>query len=50
MPDIVKLGKTIKRPLKGIMEAIRSGINSAVAEGFNKKISPAFKRYYSFKT
>lgn len=50
MPDIVKLGKTIKRHLEGIMEAIRSGINSAVAEGFNKKISPAFKRYYSFKT
>ena len=30
MPDIVKLGKSIKRCLDGIFEAIRSTINSVV--------------------
>ena len=33
MYDIVKIGKTIKMHPDGIMEAIRSGINSAVVEG-----------------
>jgi transposase len=49
MPDIIKLGKTMKRHLEGIMEAIRSGINSAVVEGLNNKIRTAFKRSYGFK-
>ncbi|QRF74545.1 Transposase [Thermoplasmatales archaeon] len=49
MPDIIKLGKTINRHLAGIMEAIRSGINSAVVEGLNNKIRTAFKRSYGFK-
>ncbi len=49
MPDIIKLGKTMKRHLDGIMEAIRSGINSAVVEGLNNKIRTAFKRSYGFK-
>ena len=48
MPDIVKLGKPMKRPLDGILEAIRSGINSAVVEGLNNKIRTAFKRSYGF--
>ena len=49
MPDIIKLGKTMKRHLDGIMEAIRSGINSAVVEGSNNKIRTAFKRSYWIK-
>ena len=49
MPDIVKLGKTMKRHLDGILEAIKSGINSAVVEGLNNKIRTAFKRSYGFK-
>lgn len=49
MPDIIKLGKTMKRHLAGIMEAIKSGINSAVVEGLNNKIRTAFKRSYGFK-
>lgn len=49
MPDIVKLGKNMKRHLDGILEAIRSGINSAVVEGLNNKIRTAFKRSYGFK-
>jgi transposase len=49
MPDIIKLGKTMKRHPDGIMEAIRSGINSAVVEGLNNKIRTAFKRSYGFK-
>jgi transposase len=49
MPDIIKLGKTMKRHPDGIMEAIRSGINSAVVEGLNNKIRTAFKRSYRFK-
>ena len=44
MPGIVKLGKTIKRHLGGILEAIRSTTNSAVVEGLNNKIRTAFKR------
>ena len=49
MLDIIKLGKTINRHLAGIMEAIKSGINSAVVEGLNNKIRTAFKRSYGFK-
>ncbi len=49
MPDIIKLVKTMKRHLAGIMEAIKSGINSAVVEGLNNKIRTAFKRSYGFK-
>ncbi|MCL5888357.1 MAG: transposase [Candidatus Thermoplasmatota archaeon] len=45
----MKLGKTVKRHIDGIMEAIRSGINSAVVEGLNNKIGTAFKRSYGFK-
>ncbi|MGP6239069.1 ISL3 family transposase [Cuniculiplasma sp. SKW4] len=49
MPDIIRLGKTLKRHLKGILEAIKSGINSAVVEGLNNKIRTAFKRSYGLK-
>ena len=49
MPEIIKLGKTMKRHIEGILEAIRSGINSAVVEGLNNKIRTAFKRSYGFK-
>ena len=49
MPDIIRLGKTIKRHLYCILEAIRSGINSVVVEGLNNKIRTAFKRSYGFK-
>ena len=49
MPDIIKMGKTMKRHLNGILEAIKSGINSAVVEGLNNKIRTAFKRSYGFK-
>ncbi|MGP6240348.1 transposase, partial [Cuniculiplasma sp. SKW4] len=49
MSDIIKLGKTLKRHLKGIPETIKSGINSAVVEGLNNKIRTAFKRSYGFK-
>ena len=49
MPDIVKQGKTIKRHLGGILEAIRSTINSAVVEGLNNKIRTSLKRSYWFK-
>jgi hypothetical protein len=49
MPDTIKLGKTMKRHLNGILEAIKSGINSAVVEGLNNKIRTAFKRSYGFK-
>ena len=49
MPDIVKLGKTVKRHIKGILAAIRSGINSAVVEGLNNKSRTAFKRPHGFK-
>ena len=49
MPHIIRLGKTTKRHIGGILEAIRSEINSAVAEGLNNKIRTAFKRSYGFK-
>ncbi len=49
MPDIIKLGKTIKRHFNGILEIIISGINSAVVEGLNNKIRTAFKCSYGFK-
>ena len=49
MPDIIMLGKTIKRHLDGILKAIRSGISSAVVEGLYNKIRTAFKRSYRFK-
>ena len=42
--DSMKLGKTIKRHLDGMMEAIRTGINSDVVEGLNTKIRTAFMR------
>ena len=50
MPDIIRLGKTLKRHFNGILEAIKSGINSAVVEGLNNKIRTAFKRSYGFKS
>ncbi len=38
MKDIVvKPGKTMKRHIDGIREAIRTGINSAVVEGLNNR-------------
>ena len=49
MPDIIKLGKTMKKHIDGILESIGSGINSAVVEGLNNKIRTAFKRSYGFK-
>ena len=49
MPDIIKLGKTMKRHLNGILKAIKSGINSDVVEGLNNKITTAFKRSYGIK-
>ena len=49
MPDIIKIGKILKRHLNGILEAIKSGINSAVVEGLNNRIRTAFKRSYGFK-
>ena len=49
MPDIIKLGKTMKKHIDGVLEAIRSGINSAVVEDLNNKIRTAFKRSYGFK-
>ena len=45
----MKLGKSMKRHIDGILEAILSGINSAVVEGLNNKIRTAFKRSYGFK-
>ncbi|MGP6239934.1 hypothetical protein ACNF40_05920 [Cuniculiplasma sp. SKW4] len=33
MPAIIRLGKTLKRYLNGILETIKSGINSAVTGG-----------------
>ena len=49
MPDIIRLGKTWKKHIDGIQEAIRSGINLAVVEGLTNKIRAAFKRSYGFK-
>ena len=49
VPDIIELGKIMKRHVEGILEAIRSGINSAVVVGLNSKIPTAFKRFYGFK-
>ena len=49
LPDIVKLGKSMNTHIDGILEAIRSGINSAVVEGLNNKTRTAFKRWYGFK-
>ena len=48
--DIIRIGKTLKRHIDGILEAIGSGINSAVVEGLNNKIRTAFKRSYGFKS
>ena len=39
----------MKKQIIGILEAVRSRINSAVAEGLNNKIKKAFKKSYSFK-
>ena len=47
--EIVSLAKTIKKHLKGIIEAIKSGINPAVVEGLNNKIRKAFRLSYGFK-
>jgi len=49
IPHIIKLGKTIKRHIEGILVVIQSGINSAVVGGLNNKIRTAFKRSYGFK-
>ena len=40
---IVKPGKIMKMHIDGILETIRSGINSAVGEGLNYRIGTAFK-------
>ena len=45
----MKLEMPMKKQIIGILEAIRSRINSAVVEGLNNKIKKAFKRSYSFK-
>ena len=50
MPDIIKSGNTMKRHFDGILEAIRSGINSDFVEGLNNKIRTAFKRSYGFRS
>ena len=50
MPEIIKLGKTMKKHIDGILEAIRSGINSAVIEGLNNKNRTVFKCAYGFKS
>lgn len=49
MPEITKMGKTMRGHLDVKLEAIKSGINSAVVEGLNNKISTAFKRSNGFK-
>lgn len=43
------MGKTVKRHISGILEAIKSGVNNGVVEGLNNKIKTAFKRSYGFK-
>ena len=48
MLDIIKLGKTMKRHIDGMLEAIRSGINLAVVKGLNNKNRTPFKGSYSF--
>ncbi len=47
--DVASFGKTVYNHFKGIVEAIRSGINNGVVEGLNSKIKTAFKRSYGFK-
>jgi len=49
MPDIIKLGKTIKWHIAGILVSIRKGVNFAVVEGLNNEIRTAFKRSCGFK-
>jgi hypothetical protein len=39
----------MNRHIDGILEAMRSGINSAVVEGLNNKTGTAFKRSSEFK-
>jgi transposase len=36
--------------VSGIVEAIRTKINSGIVEGLNNKIKTAFKRSYGFKS
>lgn len=48
-PPYREAGKTIRRHLKGIVETIKSGINSAVVEDLNNQIRTAFKRDHRFK-
>ena len=48
-PRYREAGKDNEETIEGILEAIRSGINSAIAEGLNNKIRTAFKRSYGFK-
>lgn len=40
----------MKKHIEGILEAIRSGINSGIAEGFNSMIRAGFKRAFGFKS
>ena len=49
MPDIIRLGKTMKIHLNGIFEAKTSKINSAVMEGLKNKIRTVLKRSYGLK-
>ncbi len=49
MPDIIRLAKTLKRHIDGILEARLSGMNPAVVEGLNNKIRTAFERSFALK-
>ena len=47
---IVEMGKEMPvSAVVGIVETIRTGINSDVVEGQNNKIMTAFKRSYGFR-
>ncbi|MFG1556034.1 MAG: transposase [Thermoplasmataceae archaeon] len=50
MPEIIKLGKTMKKDIDGILEEIRSCINSTVVDYLNYKIHTAFKCAYGFNS
>lgn len=47
--EVIKMGKTVKNHISGILEAIKSGINNGAVEGLNNKIKTAFKKSYGFK-
>ena len=46
MYDIITIGKTIMGHHNGILEVIKSRINSVVVEGLNNMIRSAFKRLF----